>query len=589
MQKQPIFRSLIALAILLGVVWSCKKEDPAPVKSTEKAISTFTFSGISPAVTASISATTISAGVPFSVDVTTLVPTITVSTKATVSPASGSAQNFTNPVTYTVTAEDGTSQKYTVTVTKGAAPKSAEKIILTFGFNALSPAVAASISGLNITATLPAGTDATKLVPTITLSPKATVSPATGTSQNFANPVTYTVTAEDGSTQAYNVAITVTPAPVVTSKTIKSESDLTDVLEDLGDGVDYIVTSNIRISGTRVVTVKPGVKIQFDGGESGFTIFSSAALKMVGTAAKPIILEGKIASAGSWRGIKLEAINVENQWEYVTLRHAGAGTEKAGLYLYGIKSSLRVSIKNCTFSDNTGYGIYQDDQFGSSIVLTTFSSNTFTNNTKSALKISHAQMGSLDAKSSYANNGQKFIESYGGNRILEDMTIQKLDVPYRIYDPILPTAALTINPGVTMEFTTDAGIFLSSSFKNAAIIANGTATDPIKFVGYIAQVKGVWAGLSTQNGNPITKFNYCIVDGAGSTTDPFFCVPKTSKAAIYLGLERDCTPESGKGTITNCTISNSGGYGIAYRDGDAVTIKDNTFKDNTKADIYLFK
>ena len=199
-------------------------------------------------------------------------------------------------------------------------------------------------------------------------------------------------------------------------------------------------------------------------------------------------------------------------------------------------------------------------------------------------------MGSLDAKSSYANNGQKFIESYGaGNRILEDMTIQKLDVPYRIYDPILPTAALTINPGVTMEFTTDAGIFLSSSFKNAAIIANGTATDPIKFVGYIGQVKGVWAGLSTQNGNPITKFNYCIVDGAGSTTDPFFCIPKTSKAAIYLGRELDCTPVSGKGTITNCTISNSGGYGIAYRDGDAVTTKDNTFKDNTKADIYLFK
>ena len=547
MQKQPIFRSLIALAILLGIVWSCKKEDPAPVKSTEKAISTFAFSGISPAVNASISGTTISAGVPFSVDVTTLVPTITVSTKATVSPASGSAQNFTNPVTYTVTAED--------------APKSAEKSILTFGFNALSPAVSASISGLNITATLPSGTDATKLVPTITLSPKATVSPATGTSQNFANPVTYTVTAEDGSTQAYNVAITVTPAPVVTTKTIKSESDLPDVLEDLSDGVDYIVTSNIRISGTRVVTVKPGVKIQFDGGESGFTIFSSAALKMVGTAAKPIILEGKIASAGSWRGIKLEAINIENQWEYVTLRHAGAGTEKAGLYLYGIKSSLRVSIKNCTFSDNTGYGIYQEDQYRSSIVLTTFSSNTFTNNTKSALKINHAQMGSLDAKSTYINNGQKFIEAYGWNsqiRILEDMTIQKLDVPYRIYDPILPSAALTINPGVTMEFTTDAGIFIDSQYKSAAIIANGTATDPIKFVGYIGQVKGVWAGLSTQNGNPITKFNYCIVDGAGSTTDPFFCVPKTSKAAIYLGLERSCSPEAGKGTITNCTISNSG-------------------------------
>ncbi len=30
MNKQPIFRSFLALALLLGVVWSCKKDDPAP-------------------------------------------------------------------------------------------------------------------------------------------------------------------------------------------------------------------------------------------------------------------------------------------------------------------------------------------------------------------------------------------------------------------------------------------------------------------------------------------------------------------------------------------------------------------------------
>ena len=41
MQKQPIFRS----TILLGVGWSCKKDDTALAKSTEKAISTFAFSG----------------------------------------------------------------------------------------------------------------------------------------------------------------------------------------------------------------------------------------------------------------------------------------------------------------------------------------------------------------------------------------------------------------------------------------------------------------------------------------------------------------------------------------------------------------
>ena len=45
-----------------------------------------------------------------------LVPTITVSDKATITPASGVAQDFTKPVVYTVTSEDGiVTTKYTVT------------------------------------------------------------------------------------------------------------------------------------------------------------------------------------------------------------------------------------------------------------------------------------------------------------------------------------------------------------------------------------------------------------------------------------------------------------------------------------------
>ena len=46
-----------------------------------------------------------------------LVPTIKISEKATISPASGVAQDFSKPVTYTVTSEDGiTTTTYTVSV-----------------------------------------------------------------------------------------------------------------------------------------------------------------------------------------------------------------------------------------------------------------------------------------------------------------------------------------------------------------------------------------------------------------------------------------------------------------------------------------
>lgn len=53
-----------------------------------------------------------------------LVPTITVSDGAVVTPANGVAQDFTQPVTYTVTAADGTQVKYTVTTNKNVSATS---------------------------------------------------------------------------------------------------------------------------------------------------------------------------------------------------------------------------------------------------------------------------------------------------------------------------------------------------------------------------------------------------------------------------------------------------------------------------------
>jgi eukaryotic-like serine/threonine-protein kinase len=93
----------------------------------------------------------------------------------------------------------------TPTVTKSSA-----KDITKFSFAALSPAVDATIDASTkaITATVPAGTDVTKLVPTITISDKATVSPATGVAQDFSKEVSYTVTAEDASTVVYKVNVT---------------------------------------------------------------------------------------------------------------------------------------------------------------------------------------------------------------------------------------------------------------------------------------------------------------------------------------------------------------------------------------------
>lgn len=107
-------KTLKSLCLVLATVVlfaSCTKE------STEKKIISFQFA--QPAVTATIDeeAKTIKATVPYGTDVTILVPVIAISDKATVSPASGTIVDFTKPVVFTVTAEDGSEAKYTTTVT----------------------------------------------------------------------------------------------------------------------------------------------------------------------------------------------------------------------------------------------------------------------------------------------------------------------------------------------------------------------------------------------------------------------------------------------------------------------------------------
>ncbi|WP_193323842.1 endonuclease, partial [Marinifilum sp. N1E240] len=85
-------------------------------QSSAKAITSFAVDGKS--ATIDESAHTLSLTVPASANLASLSPTIEISAKASILPASGSTVDFTNPVTYTVTAEDGSTQAYEITIAK---------------------------------------------------------------------------------------------------------------------------------------------------------------------------------------------------------------------------------------------------------------------------------------------------------------------------------------------------------------------------------------------------------------------------------------------------------------------------------------
>src|SRR3989344_5402317 len=103
--------------------------------------------------------------------------------------------------------------------------KSDAKFILSFHLR-LVPEVIGMLDQTNYTVTLsvPYGTDIANLAPAIMVSPGAVVSPSADVSQDFTDPVEYTVTAEDGSVQSYAVRVIVGLPPVSEESAQKENS-----------------------------------------------------------------------------------------------------------------------------------------------------------------------------------------------------------------------------------------------------------------------------------------------------------------------------------------------------------------------------
>ena len=159
----------------------------------------FRFPNLPPA---SVSKSSIRLTVPYATDITALTPVIKVSADATVAPASGESRDFSTPQTYTVTARDGVAKRYVVTVKKAGVSEAKE--ILTF---TLPGARSIAVAPGRVAVRVPAATDVTALVPVFTLSPFATAVPASGTARDFTRPQSYTVTAQDGSSQTVTVSV----------------------------------------------------------------------------------------------------------------------------------------------------------------------------------------------------------------------------------------------------------------------------------------------------------------------------------------------------------------------------------------------
>ena len=195
--------------------------------SSAKQITDFRFNGLAADAIGTIDevAGTIIVTIPWSADINALPATFTNSPLSTVKVGSvlqmsGTTINqFSSPVIYVVTAENGQTKNYSIIVNRDAAATG--NTILTFNFETqFNPPITGTIdnSAKTILLIVPYSCDVTGLIPSFTCSRSAslyfasTLQQSGVTPNNFSYPLTYSCRAEDGSTELYTVIVTHSPA-----------------------------------------------------------------------------------------------------------------------------------------------------------------------------------------------------------------------------------------------------------------------------------------------------------------------------------------------------------------------------------------
>ena len=211
------FSSLIALsACFLLFFVSCSKDsdetEETQSKSDKNELLEFSISIQDTKNQLIINSNEIRHAFPSTVDLTSLTPEITISEKAIISPKSGVAQDFSKEVVYTVTAEDGSTNRYKVILKNE--DEAAENTHVAFSFTNL-PEGRSNINHVkqpeaeadSIQFRIPYLSNIPALKLHLNLPEGATSVPESDETLDFTKPVTYTVTFNSGDTKKYIVSV----------------------------------------------------------------------------------------------------------------------------------------------------------------------------------------------------------------------------------------------------------------------------------------------------------------------------------------------------------------------------------------------
>jgi hypothetical protein len=167
-------------------------------------------------------------------------------------------------------------------------------------------------------------------------------------------------------------------------RVLESDND-TNIAQSIKK-IDVAYRMSAGVSGRDLVykgalTINAGAILEFEA-DSGLSIDTTGSLTVNGLPSDPVVLKGRTATKGFWKGINIASLG--NTINFATIRDAGsskfccaqAADAKAGISIGDILGvTAAATVSNSTFSNNV-VGVYTHP--GSSFTNTT---NTFTGNT----------------------------------------------------------------------------------------------------------------------------------------------------------------------------------------------------------------
>ncbi len=194
-----------------------------------------------------------------------------------------------------------------------------------------------------------------------------------------------------------------------------------------------------------------------------------------------------------------------NRVEYVEVSHAGSqaiGGQVGSIVLDGFPGGT-LAVVNTTVENGLGNGLIE------------FASNTFGGLSEAPVRIVPDEVAKLDSSSTFlpsnADN-RVAIDEFGS--VTADAVWPDPGVPYAVVDELVVGAALTLSPGIEMQFDDSVRLRVN---RDGAIIADASGGQAIRFVGS-TPLPGWWRGIQIDSDDTANIMDNVEIRHAGEAS-----------------------------------------------------------------------